>query len=113
MMVKRYDLTICDNLSGIKLDVPFATAVRGKDGEYVKYDDVKHLLERADNEDCTTRNAEDEYIERIMGKVNAEQEYLCAAFLKETGLSPEDCTICHQTKDGVSRIWIERKDVRD
>jgi hypothetical protein len=50
----------------------------------------------------------DEYIENIMNKVNAEKEYLCAAFLKKTGLSPEECTICYQTKDGVSRIWVER-----
>ncbi len=49
----------------------------------------------------------DEHIEKIMNKVNTEQEYLCATFLKKTGLSPEECTICHQTKDGVSRIWIE------
>jgi len=54
------------------------------------------------------RKTLDEHIENIINKVNAEQEYLCAAFLKYTGLSPEECTICYQTKDGVSRIWIER-----
>jgi hypothetical protein len=51
----------------------------------------------------------DTHIDKIVNTVNAEQEYLVARFLKETGLRSEDCVICTQWKHGVHRIWIEKK----
>ena len=55
-----------------------------------------------------------ERVEELTNKINAEKEYLCAAFIKETGAKPSECVICQQvTSNGTIRIWVEKKPHRD
>ncbi len=49
------------------------------------------------------------YIDKIVNKENAEKEYLCAAFIKETGLKPSQCKIVTQHTEKGFKIWIEKK----
>ena len=51
-----------------------------------------------------------EHIKEITEKTNAEKEYLCAAFIKETGLEPSECQIVTQHTMNGFKIWVEKND---
>lgn len=51
-------------------------------------------------------------VDKILGRQNAETEYLVAAFLKQSGKSPADIEICTQNTGSEVRVWVREKEQR-
>lgn len=51
-------------------------------------------------------------VDGVLGKQNAETEYLVAAFLKHTGKNPDEVELCTQYTGEAMRIWVREKERR-
>jgi len=49
-------------------------------------------------------------MKEYLAKLNSEKEYLCAAYLAETGLKPSEVKIIQHTNQGGMSYYLQRKD---
>lgn len=52
-----------------------------------------------------------EAAKRAQQRMTEHIERFAAAYIKLTDIPPDQAVMCHEIKDGVSRIWFERKEV--